>query len=42
LKLNQKQNAIDILQEFQRLGIKSQAINEMLEKIQNTGHPFSM
>ena len=32
--MNQKQNAIDILHEFQRLGIKSQAVNEMLEKIQ--------
>ena len=45
MKLDQKQSAIDILHEFQRLGIKSQAINEMLEKIQNTqntARPFGM
>jgi tetratricopeptide (TPR) repeat protein len=35
LKMNQKQKAIDALQDFQAQGVRSQAVNEMLEKIQN-------
>lgn len=37
MKLNQKNKAIDILHEFQKTGIRSQAVNELLEKIQS-GH----
>ena len=33
LKLNQKSKAIEALESFQKQGIKSQAINETLEKI---------
>ena len=33
IKLNQKQKAIDVLQDFQKLGIRSQAVAEMLEKL---------
>lgn len=35
MKLNQKQNAIDALKSFQKQGIRSQAISDMLDKIQN-------
>ena len=35
LKLNQKQKAIEALQSFQRIGIRSQAVNDMLDKLQN-------
>jgi hypothetical protein len=33
IKLGQKQKAIDVLQDFQKLGIRSQAVAEMLEKL---------
>ena len=33
IKLNQKQEAIDVLQKFQKIGIRSQAVAEMLEKL---------
>ncbi|MBR1911479.1 MAG: tetratricopeptide repeat protein, partial [Treponema sp.] len=39
LKLNQKQKAIEVLQSFQKLNIRSQAINEMLDKLQS-GKPL--
>lgn len=35
LKLNQRQKAIEALESFQKLGIRSQAINESLEKVKN-------
>lgn len=35
VKLNQKQKAIEALQSFQKQGIRSQAINDMLDKLQN-------
>lgn len=34
MKTNKKQEAINILQSFQRLGIKSQAINDFMDQIQ--------
>jgi tetratricopeptide (TPR) repeat protein len=35
IKMNKKEDAVDILKSFQRQGIRSQAINDMIEKIQN-------
>ncbi len=40
MKLGQKQKAIEDLQSFQKLGIKSQAVNEMLDNIQNNKPVF--
>ena len=35
IKLNQNQKAVEVLKSFQRLGIRSQAVNDMLDRIQN-------
>lgn len=35
LKLNQRPKAIEVLENFQKIGIRSQAINESLEKVRN-------
>ena len=35
LKLNQKQKAIEALESFQKFGLRSQAINEALDKVKN-------
>ena len=40
LKMNQKQKAIDALESFQKLGIRSTAISEMLSKIQTNSAVF--
>jgi tetratricopeptide (TPR) repeat protein len=40
LKMNQKQKALEALQEFQKQGIRSQAINEMVEKISSNRPVF--
>ncbi|MBQ2480371.1 MAG: tetratricopeptide repeat protein, partial [Treponema sp.] len=34
VKMNQKQKAIDVLTSFQKYGIRSQAVNEMLDKLE--------
>jgi thioredoxin-like negative regulator of GroEL len=39
VKMNQKNMAIEVLQNFQKQGIRSQAVNEMLEKLQPVSTP---
>mgnify|MGYP002622606360 FL=1 len=40
VKMNQKQKAIEALESFQKLGIRSTAIAELLERIQTKGTVF--